>query len=52
MWLYITIIAALWAVMSTSTLAAGENKLSLYTVNYPLHYFAVQTAAVESGVRT
>jgi zinc transport system substrate-binding protein len=42
--IYITIIAALWAVMSTSALAAGENKLSLYTVNYPLHYFAVRIA--------
>lgn len=43
-------IAALWALLSTAPLAAGENKLSLYTVNYPLHYFAERIAGEHADV--
>lgn len=34
----------LCAVLSTSALAAGQDKLSSYTVNYPLQYFAQRIA--------
>ena len=40
----------LCAVLSTSTLAAGQGRLTVYTVNYPLQYFAQRIAAEHADV--
>ena len=43
-------LAALWSLLSTSTLAAGQGKLTVYTVNYPLQYFAQRIAGDHADV--
>jgi len=40
----------LCALMTTSTLATEQGRLSVYTVNYPLHYFAQRIAGERAEV--
>ncbi|MEA2079366.1 MAG: metal ABC transporter substrate-binding protein [Pseudomonadota bacterium] len=40
----------LCAVLSSPTLAVGQDKLSVYTVNYPLQYFAQRIAGEHAAV--
>ena len=42
--------AALWAVVITSTLASEQGRLTIYTVNYPLQYFAQRIAGEHADV--
>lgn len=44
------LMAALWAVFITSTLAAEQGRLTVYTVNYPLQYFAQRIAGEHADV--
>ncbi len=44
------LVAALWAAFITSTLAAEQGRLTIYTVNYPLHYFAQRIAGEHADV--
>ena len=42
--------AILCAVLSTSAMAAGQGQLTVYTVNYPLQYFAQRIAGEHADV--
>ena len=42
--------AILCAVLSTSAMAAGQGRLTIYTVNYPLQYFAQRIAGEHADV--
>jgi len=44
------LLVALWAVLSMSTLAAEQGRLTVYTVNYPLQYFAQRIAGEHAEV--
>ncbi len=44
------LLAALWAVFITPTLAAGQGELVVYTVNVPLQYFAQRIAGEHADV--
>ncbi len=44
------LLAALWAVLSLTTLAAEQTDLAVYTVNYPLKYFAQRIAGEHADV--
>ncbi len=44
------LLAALWAVLSLATLAAEQADLAVYTVNYPLKYFAQRIAGEHADV--
>jgi zinc transport system substrate-binding protein len=46
----IVLLVILCAVLSAPMLAAGQDKLSIYTVNYPLQYFAQRIAGEHADV--